>query len=1169
MKTSALLLFLSAPSLLVAAGNESNFLGDWRDKMRDINPRGYICPHAAAAPEIDGKLDDAAWAAAPWTEDFVDIEGDAKPKPKWRTRAKMTWDEANLYIAAEMEAPHVWATLTEHDSVIFADPDFEVFIDPDADSQNYYEFEMNALNTGWDLILPKPYKNGGNADNSWSIPGLKTAVHVRGTLNNPADTDEGWNVEIAIPWKVLAEHSKQQAAPPAEGDQWRLGFSHVEWQVNVEDGKYVKVKGQPEYNWIWSAQGVIDMHRPERWGYVQFTKQPVESVKLKPDATRPARDALQEVAYAQQDFSRKNNRFAASLDELGLTSAASEWVTRPALKLTPSGFESTVALRLPEGGPPVQLWSIDQDNRIQRAPRNARRPEPEPTAATPPPAPTANPAPVPVIAAAARWWPASVDAAMAPSGGNLSELTKALADVPEAQRPGMQFLVENMPSVDLRSLSAAFLLEQVGLAYEARAQAPWGKDIPEDIFLNDILPYSSLNEKRDGSRKKLRELSLPLIKDCKTAGEAAQALNRKLFPLTNVKYSTKRKKPDQSPSESMESGMATCSGLSIMLVDACRSVGVPARVAGTPMWSNLRGNHTWAEIWDGRWHFTGACEPDEKGLDRGWFVGDAAKAVADIPEHAIYASSFKKTGTSFPLIWDETLDWVNAVNVTTRYSAGDKPAPTGKAQLLVRVLAKAGGPRVAAKVTVTDRDDPAFHQEGVSRDETADLNNILPVPLQRGRTYTVTVELDGQKVSRDFHTTDEPEQTVTIPLKEDPVPPKEASAKAVESLKEWLALDRDQRSAIAGAAFAKVPLTKADAAAAQEALWQDHAKTIRETQAEAMSAKVLEIAGKRMPFETVDFPGKDGVPSGGRSLFISMHGGGNAPPEVNTSQWKNQVKLAQGYKPDEGIYVAPRAPTDTWNLWHEAHIDGLFERLIENLIVMENVNPDRVYLMGYSAGGDGVYQLAPRMADHFAAAAMSAGHPNEASPLGLRNLPLAIQVGEKDNAYNRNNIAVEWGKKLDVLRAADPAGYEHFTDLPAGKPHWMGMEDRKAIPWMEKFTRQALPDKVVWYQDDVTHDRFYWLAVPAGKAAKGTEITATRSGQTITLTTTGEVPEVTILLNDAMADLDQPLTIKTGDKVLFTGPAARTIAEIRQTLAERGDPRLTFSAALTVKTGGA
>ena len=173
--------------------------GDWAH-MQAISPRGYVCGRAAAALEIDGKLDEAAWQSAKWTEEFVDIEGDKKPKPRLATRAKMLWDDRYFYIAAELKEPHVWATLTEHDAVIFQDNDFELFVDPDGDNHQYFEFEINALNTGWDLYLPKPYKDGGSADNGWEIAGLKKAVHIDGTLNNPGDTDRGWSVELAIPW---------------------------------------------------------------------------------------------------------------------------------------------------------------------------------------------------------------------------------------------------------------------------------------------------------------------------------------------------------------------------------------------------------------------------------------------------------------------------------------------------------------------------------------------------------------------------------------------------------------------------------------------------------------------------------------------------------------------------------------------------------------------------------------------------------------------------------------------------------------------------------------------------------------------------------------------------------------------------------------------------------
>ena len=390
-----------------------------------------------------------------------------------------------------------------------------------------------------------------------------------------------------------------------------------------------------------------------------------------------------------------------------------------------------------------------------------------------------------------------------------------------------------------------------------------------------------------------------------------------------------------------------------------------------------------------------------------------------------------------------------------------------------------------------------------------------------------------------------------------------SSSQAVVELQAWLKLPANKRPAMEGAAFAKIPLEKKDAEAAKAALWADHEASIRTTRTAEMQAKEIELGGKKMKFGVVDFPAATGAPKGGRSLFISMHGGGNAPPSVNESQWRNQIALSKVYKPAEGIYVAPRAPTDTWNLWHEAHIDTFFDRLIENMIVLEKVNPNRVYILGYSAGGDGVYQLAPRLSDHWAAAAMMAGHPNESSPNGLRNVPIAIQVGAKDDGFKRNEIAGKWGTMLDDLQKADPKGYEHFTELHAGKGHWMDTNDRKAIPWMEKFTRNPLPEKIVWRQDDVTHDRSYWLAVPKGKAAAGQEIIAERKGQSIGLSS-ATVHEITVLFNDSMLNLDQPVVVTAGGKELFSGKPERTIAVLARTLTERGDPDLVFSAQVSV-----
>ncbi|MBK5290720.1 MAG: carbohydrate-binding family 9-like protein [Acidobacteriia bacterium] len=238
----------------------------------DPAPKNYTCYRAATPPAIDGKLGDPLWRRTPWTDYFVDIEGNRKPAPRFRTRVKMAWDDRFFYVAAQMEEPHVWGTLTAHDAVIFRDNDFEVFLRPDATKHLYFEFEMNALNTGWDLFLPKPYNQGGKADNSWEIPGLQTGVHIEGTLNHPADRDRGWSVEIAFPWEAFRERAGGDVRP-APGASWRVNFSRVEWRVEVVDGRYRKLPGLKEDNWVWSPQHVINMHVPEQWGFVRFSPQ--------------------------------------------------------------------------------------------------------------------------------------------------------------------------------------------------------------------------------------------------------------------------------------------------------------------------------------------------------------------------------------------------------------------------------------------------------------------------------------------------------------------------------------------------------------------------------------------------------------------------------------------------------------------------------------------------------------------------------------------------------------------------------------------------------------------------------------------------------------------------------------------------------------------------------
>jgi hypothetical protein len=235
-----------------------------------LGQRQYDCHRATSPIKIDGHIDDAAWSAAEWSSAFVDISGEDHPAPRFRTRMKMLWDDDFLYIAAELQEPHVWATLTAHDSVIFRDNDFEVFLNPTGDTLNYFEFEINALNTGWDLFLNKPYNKGGKADNSWEMPGYKSAIAIDGTINDPRDQDKGWSVELALPWSAFVERSGK--GRPKAGDTWRMNFSRVEWQVRVVNGKYEKLPGLKEDNWVWSPQRVVNMHVPEKWGFVQFVK---------------------------------------------------------------------------------------------------------------------------------------------------------------------------------------------------------------------------------------------------------------------------------------------------------------------------------------------------------------------------------------------------------------------------------------------------------------------------------------------------------------------------------------------------------------------------------------------------------------------------------------------------------------------------------------------------------------------------------------------------------------------------------------------------------------------------------------------------------------------------------------------------------------------------------
>lgn len=238
-----------------------------------VSVKSYVVNYTSQGLKIDGKINDPAWKNATWTDMFVDIEGDKKPKPLFDTRVKMLWDSQYLYIAANLEEPHLWATLLNHDDIIFRDHDFEVFIDPNNDENQYFEIEINALGTVMDLFMFKTYKRGGPMDMSWNSDGMKSAIKCKGTLNNNRDKDKGWTVEMAIPYACLKKPGRNYL--PQINQPWRINFSRVEWTMQNEGKSYVKKlndngKPIPEFNWVWSAIGVIDMHVPSRWGYLYF-----------------------------------------------------------------------------------------------------------------------------------------------------------------------------------------------------------------------------------------------------------------------------------------------------------------------------------------------------------------------------------------------------------------------------------------------------------------------------------------------------------------------------------------------------------------------------------------------------------------------------------------------------------------------------------------------------------------------------------------------------------------------------------------------------------------------------------------------------------------------------------------------------------------------------------
>ena len=350
-------------NLFVLAVQQSN-----TTTYNSISPNdfsNYICYTTNEKISIDGKLNENSWKFAPFSNSFVDIEGENKPTPLHDTRIKILWDEEYLYIGALLDETHIWATYTDRESVIFHENDFEIFIDPNGDTHNYYEIEVNALNTIWDLLLIKPYRDLGRAITSWDLKGMKSAVYIEGTINDPSDIDEYWSVEFAFPWSALKEHAFENRKPK-HGEQWRMNFSRVQWKLDIIDGAYSKQinpktkKYFPEDNWVWSSQSVINMHRPEIWGYVQFSDIIVGSSKTKFvfNEDEYCKWELRKIYYAQKAFKNQHRKFT---DKLGKLNYSNEYCLNATIEMKTSEFEFEATIQQPGKN---NAWIINSEGLI-------------------------------------------------------------------------------------------------------------------------------------------------------------------------------------------------------------------------------------------------------------------------------------------------------------------------------------------------------------------------------------------------------------------------------------------------------------------------------------------------------------------------------------------------------------------------------------------------------------------------------------------------------------------------------------------------------------------------------------------------------------------------------------------------------------------------------------
>ncbi|MBL8736973.1 MAG: hypothetical protein JNL12_11140, partial [Planctomycetes bacterium] len=609
--------------------------------------------------------------------------------------------------------------------------------------------------------------------------------------------------------------------------------------------------------------------------------------------------------------------------------------------------------------------------------------------------------------------PGPVAAACGRAGDHRSELVRAWQQVPAEQRGSLAFLFEHMPDEDLRTLTAEFLLQNVAEAHAARAAVAWGAGLAEPLFANFVLPYAQANEARENWRTDFVARFLPTVKDCKTPGEAAKKLNETIFSALNVHYSTGRARADQAPSASIAQGKASCTGLSILLADACRACCVPARLVSVK-WPHKEGNHTWVEVWDGAaWRFVGADEPDPAGLDRGWFAADAAKCAEAPRENRLWAVSFARTGDRFAAGWGRGIElW--GEDVSGRYAA---PRPGGEGWSSGTSVIPTEPPFALRAAADGSLQDPAAEAL------RAQFDRFFAADTARQATFEFDRNLDAELATKDG--------------------------------------DARLRS-IAAASWAAAERTKLQA---------------------DFAANIVRAGDKQSPFTVKQVGDK---PANGRwPLVIAMHGGGNAPKELNDSQWRH-MQIYYKDHPEAGgyLYCALRAPTDEWNGFYTDYFYPLLETLVRQFVVCADVDPDRVVALGYSHGGYGAFAIGPKLPHRFAAVHGSAAAPTDGETVatGLHTLPFSFMVGGRDTAYGRAERCQKFAAELTALQQQH-AGQYPFTFTFVEKNGHTGLPDRDLLAKLVPLVRNPLPRALHWELTDVTVRDHYWLHV--GEAKKG------------------------------------------------------------------------------------